>query len=56
MESSVQEFNYRVSSEVNTCGKEGKIRKLEWADGEVELSACGHNTASATLWGDLKLR
>lgn len=55
MELSVQEFNYRVSLEVNTHGKEGKIRMLEGADGEVELSVCGHNKASETLWRDLKL-
>ena len=35
--------------------KEGKIRKQQWAKGEAELS-CGHKKASATLWGDVKLR
>lgn len=41
VEVSVQEFELRVSLEVHTRGKEGKIRKQERAEGEVELS-CGH--------------
>ena len=55
LEITAEEFDLRVSLEACTHVKEGKIRKQQWAKGEAELS-CGHKKASATLWGDVKLR
>lgn len=55
MEIRVQEFYQRVFLEENIFGKEEKIRKREWVEGEVEL-LCGYNEVLIILWGDLKLR